>query len=111
MTDGYQFPQESSDNWFKILLTQPLVKQALKARWSELRSTVLRDSTLMAMIDEQVGVLPASAITENFMIWNILGVKVWPNYVVNPTYAQEVDALKVWIKARAAWLDNALPNL
>ena len=111
MTDGYQFQQESDTNWFKKLLTHPLVKQALKARWSELRSGALSDATLSAMIDEQVGVLPADVIAENFAIWNILGVKVWPNYTVNPTYALEVAALKIWLKARASWLDSAVPNL
>ena len=111
MTNGFHFQAENDYNWFKKLLTHPAVKQALKDRWSALRAGTLSDDTVVAMIDEQVGTMTQAAITENFAVWNILGVKVWPNYVTYPTYGQEVDALKVWLKTRMAWLDSAVPGL
>ena len=44
----------------------------------------------------------------NFQKWNILGVKVWPNYVVMGSYKGEVDFLIDFIKKRAAWLNTEI---
>ena len=111
MTEGFQFTKENDTNWFKKLASHPVIKQALKQRWNMLRTGALSESTLVSMIDEQVGTLPKDIIAENFTIWNILGVKVWPNYVVNPTYEKEVEALKTWIAARLVWLDGGMGSL
>ena len=43
--------------------------------------------------------------TRNFEKWPVLGVWVWPNYYVFPTYAEEVAFLKSWINNRLNWMN------
>ena len=111
MTNGFQLQQENDNNWFKKLLSHPVVKQALIDRYTELRGNVLSEKNIMGIIDEQSGVLPQNIVAENFSIWNILGVKVWPNYQAEASYAEEIGALKSWLRGRLAWLDSSLASL
>ena len=48
---------------------------------------------------------------ENDIIWNTLGVYVWPNPVVYNTYDEEVSHLKNWYSQRMDWLQGAYNNL
>ena len=48
------------------------------------------------------------AEARNFDRWQILGVKVWPNYYYFPTYEQEYDFLKEFYEDRLAWLNERI---
>jgi hypothetical protein len=50
-------------------------------------------------------------VDENFKVWQILGVYVWPNNYVGKTYQEELNYLKEWIKSRLTWMDRAVNNL
>ena len=52
-----------------------------------------------------------AAAARNFERWPVLGEYVWPNdfgAVERTSYAEEVDYLKTWLLARAAWIDQEL---
>ncbi len=93
-------------HWWARLMEDPKYEAELKLRWSELRQTILHTDTLMAYIDARVEEL-GSAVDRNFTQWPILGVWVWPNYFVGPTYETEVYSLKNWIKHRLNWMDDS----
>jgi hypothetical protein len=107
-TEGFQYVAENRINWFKKLWELPAVRSAVKKRWRSLRGSVLSDKVVAAIIDEHLAVLPPESIKQNFSIWPVLGVKVWPNYEVKATYEEEVKALKTWIQLRAKWLDGEI---
>ena len=81
------------------------VKKAVVDRWNELYPTLL--TQVPAFLDRQ-HTLMAGAESRNFDRWQILGVKVWPNYYYFPTYEQEYAFLKEFYEARLAWLNDRI---
>ncbi len=49
-----------------------------------------------------------SAQSRNYVRWETLGVRIWPNPVWFETYPEEVNQLKDWITDRMNWLNTAL---
>jgi len=91
--------------WYNQLFFDPDFKKAVVDRWNELYSTLL--TQVPAFLDRQHALL-AGAEARNFDRWQILGVKVWPNYYAFPTYGQEYAFLKEFYEARLAWLNNRI---
>ena len=77
--------------WYNQMFFDPAFKKAVVDRWNELYPTLLTQVT--AFLDRQ-HTLMAGAETRNFDRWQILGVKVWPNYYYFPTYEEEYAFLK-----------------
>jgi hypothetical protein len=90
--------------WLNRMLQDTLFANNVRCRWSDLRTSILSDSTLMDYIDSMATMLAEPAI-RNFNRWPILGVYVWPNNYVGNTYQEEINYMKNWILARTAWMD------
>ena len=91
--------------WYNQLFFDPDFKKAVVDRWNELYSILL--TQVPAFLDRQHALL-AGAEARNFDRWQILGVKVWPNYYYYPTYEQEYAFLKEFYEARLAWLNDRI---
>ena len=98
--------------WWDRLMQDPAFVAQLKVRWSAIRGGAFSESVIMAKIDTYSYTLgSAGAISENFEIWNILGIYLWPNNFVGNTYNEEKEYLKGWILGRLTWLDGAINTL
>lgn len=91
--------------WYNQLFFDPAFKKAVVDRWNELYPTLL--TQVPAFLDRQHALM-AGAESRNFDRWQILGVKVWPNYYYYPTYEQEYAFLKEFYEARLAWLNDRI---
>ena len=90
--------------WFNRMLQDTLFANNVRCRWSDLRTSILSDSTLIHYIDSLANILTEPAV-RYFNRWPILGVYVWPNNYVGNTYQEEITYMKNWILARTAWMD------
>lgn len=96
--------------WSTYLLEDPVFQKAFKARWNEVRDSLLQ--LALEEIDrtyEQV--LPSAE--ENFVRWQILGRKVAferKDTVNYPTYDSQIEYLKNYLTRRAAWIDRAVAD-
>jgi hypothetical protein len=97
--DGFQMPF-----WWSRLLSDVAFGKKVKDRYKALRQTVLTTQRYNAYIDSTASAI-ADARTRNFVKWPVIGVKLWPNSYVGPTYQAEIDFLKNWIAQRLAWMD------
>lgn len=98
----------SSPFWWARFLVDDTFTSALKCRWTDLRSSILSDESLLVFIDSQVAILEESQ-ERNFDRWPILGTYVWPNppFFENPnSHKLVVDAMKDWLLSRLSWLDD-----
>lgn len=85
--------------------------QNAACRWQTLREGPLHPDSLNALIGEQETQLEGPQ-GENFTLWDIIGVWVWPNVQPLPqSYAEEVQRLRDWATARTAWMDANLPAI
>lgn len=91
--------------WYNQLFFDPDFKKAVVDRWNELYPTL--QTQVLAFLDRQFALM-AGAESRNFDRWQILGVKVWPNYYAFPTYGQEYAFLKEFYEARLAWLNERI---
>ena len=91
--------------WYNQMFFDPAFKKAVVDRWNELYPTLL--TRVPAFLDRQHALM-AGAESRNFDRWQILGVKVWPNYYYYPTYEQEYAFLKEFYEARLAWLNDRI---
>ena len=91
--------------WYNQMFFDPAFKKAVVDRWNELYPTLL--TQVPAFLDRQHALM-AGAEARNFDRWQILGVKVWPNYYYFPTYEEEYAFLKEFYEARLAWLNERI---
>ena len=91
--------------WYNQMFFDPAFKKAVVDRWNELYPTLL--TQVPAFLDRQHALM-AGAESRNFDRWQILGVKVWPNYYYFPTYEEEYAFLKEFYEARLAWLNDRI---
>ena len=104
-TTGFQVPF-----WWARLLSDPIYKNKVKCRYTQLRNTIFSTAYINNFIDSIALYLQESQ-TRNFQQWPILGTYVWPNPSPIPTtYAGEISKLKSWISSRLTWLDLSLPG-
>ncbi len=91
--------------WIKKLWNDKLIFNMICARWDELRTDILQSSTLTSFInDNSTEIRPA--VDRNFIKWNILGIKVWPNPYIHNSYDNEIKYLVDWIIERCEWIDE-----
>jgi hypothetical protein len=119
LRQGWQLDYISSDGyadaykppfWWKKVWADPAFKKQVAIRWKDLRANLLATSTLFSTIDSLSAVVNEGQ-QRNFERWPILGVKVWPNYFVGSSFADEVNWMKGWIVNRVDWLDQTLAPL
>ena len=97
-----------NDTWATYLIKDPDFMEKVKARWLEMRQTVL--DTAFATIDRQYAIVKASADV-NFEVWDILHEQIGEgtvDYTVYDTYEKQVQYVREFITKRAAWIDRRL---
>jgi len=117
MTNGFVYKAMENDGgkndywqvpfWWNKLIQDASFRKALATRWKEARTSFLNLNTLNATIDSAQVVLK-DPLTRNFQKYPLLGKKIWPNYYVGYTIADEVNWLKNWIQGRLTWLDSQM---
>ncbi|MFM6934501.1 MAG: CotH kinase family protein [Flavobacteriales bacterium] len=90
--------------WFNRMLEDTVFANNVNCRWTDLRTSILSDSSLIHYIDSMALLLTEPA-ARNYNRWPILGVYVWPNNYVGNTFQEEIIYMKNWILARTAWMD------
>ena len=90
--------------WYNQLFFDPAFKADVVARWNELYPELKK---VPAFIERQYALM-AGAEERNFGRWNILGVKVWPNYYAFPTYDEELSFLLRFYSERLEWLNGKI---
>jgi hypothetical protein len=99
------------ETWWKRLREDPVFVEEYKARWKDLRATVLADNAILSFIDSNAMSLQ-EAQKRNFSRWEILGQYVMGNPPPYPTeYRGEVERLKDWILTRARWIDANIDSI
>lgn len=97
----------SSPFWVKKIFADPVFKNKLAKRWSELKPTVFNLTGIIAYMDKTILEIN-DARMRNFVRWPILGIYQWPEYYVGQTYEDEVLYLKGWLIRRYSWIDANL---
>jgi hypothetical protein len=123
---GHQFPHGTSfeewwyvrraapHGWIKRLVADPNFIGRMAERWRVFRRGPLSDSALETRIDEFARPLLSGAAARNFSRWPILAVErpfPKPNdyiTIASETYAEQITALKRFVRQRAAWMDAHL---
>ncbi|MDX1429929.1 MAG: CotH kinase family protein, partial [Rhodothermales bacterium] len=96
--------------WWNRFLEDPEFVVELGRRWEALRSGPLALDSLHAFIDANVEVL-AEAQARNFTRWPVLDEWVWPNVVVEGSWAAEIAYLKSWLANRLTWIDQNIGSI
>ena len=97
-----------NDTWTTYLIKDAKFMEKVKARWLEMRQTLL--DTAFATIDRQYAIVKASADV-NFEVWDILHEQIGEgtvDYTVYDTYEKQVQYVREFITKRAAWIDRRL---
>lgn len=98
--------------WWGRFLEDASYTSQLKARWQELRSSVLSNQNVMGKMDEIRQTLEAAdAIDRNNDRWPVIGQNVWPNSFVGATYDEEINYMKNWLRERMSWMDARINSL
>jgi len=95
--------------WWPQLFADPEFQLRYADRWFELRRGPFSNARILADIDGTAALLE-EAQQRNFQRWLILGVYVWPNYYVGPTYASEVAWMRQFLLDRLGWIDSQFPT-
>jgi len=100
--------------WATRLYLDPRFQRALAVRWRELRRKGLAGHLQRSVRGHADRLASSGAAGRNFRRWPVLGRRVWPNpasAVHRTTYADEVRALRTWLRRRVAWLDRNVGRL
>ena len=109
------FPEEVSRarRWTRdILRGSPLAEDAefmalVSARWKELRKGILADAALLARVDAMAARL-AQAAVRDFERWPVASIDSFFELPPDATWEGQLQVLRSWMTARAAWLDTAV---
>lgn len=97
--------------WWHRLVSDEKFKGKLVRRWKELRKNELATAEIIGEVDRTVDFL-SEAQKRNFERWRVLGRTIFgnrgPGY---PTYEQEVEKMKIWLKTRIKWMDKNIELL
>lgn len=95
--------------WVSRLLEDTSLTNAIKERWLQIRENELTNESIINMIDSLAFVLEEPQ-ERNFLKWDILNRRIWPNFYVGASYNDEIRFLKSWLINRLNWLDNNIPG-
>lgn len=98
--------------WFEVLMRDPKFRAKFTARWQEMKPIAI--DTIFDRIDQAAKLIEKSYI-ENFKVYPLLGVGIWPvPYFLKPlaTQKEQTDFIKDWLARRIEWLDEVVkrPN-
>ena len=106
LAENWYWPQlnDHQYSWFRRLFEDPDFGQRYVDRWSQWRTNVFANSSLLARVDRMAVTLQEPA-ARNFERWPVLGVLLPSNHLAGTNYAAEISQLKSWITNRVAWMD------
>ncbi|MDT8322851.1 MAG: CotH kinase family protein [Bacteroidota bacterium] len=109
-TSGWRSHYGRIPFWWRRLLEDSVFVDRVEQRWVELRGGVLSDQAVSMVIDSLV-VLLNNPQQRHFEKWELLGIKIWPNFFVGQTWHEEVSYLREWIQDRSAWMDDNIASI
>jgi hypothetical protein len=108
--------------FYRRLFQDPNFQQKYIDRWQEIRRDGFSNQQLNADIDGlvsqlsdgngnyPVGTNPPQAannpVVRNFQKWHILGVDTWPNWYTDPSWINQVNWMRDWLRQRVEWWDG-----
>ena len=107
ITSGFQVKINPSIWWWDRLLEDETFVDGIRDRWYTVREQTLDDDHIFAIIDS-LAILLNEAQERNFIRWNVLGRRIWPNYFIGESFQEEMDYLRSWTSDRLHWLDQNL---
>lgn len=85
--------------WWPRLLEDPIFREAVKNRWTSLRSNVLSTSAILTLVDNTADYLVENeAVERNYERWNAIPVD----------YNASIQSLKDYLEFRASWMDGEI---
>ncbi len=109
--DGCENPEGfyiKNARWIEQMFKDPQFIKELQDRWNKTKNDLYK--SIQTYIPEHARYLNQARLY-NFKAWKLIGVKIWPDYVVPKTYQGEVDYLQSWLIKRYKWMDTAIQNL
>jgi hypothetical protein len=86
--------------WWTRLMEDPVFRQALKTRWTSLRSGPLSNANLQNLVAETAKYLQDNkAVTRNYAKWEVNNDR---------TYEQSILDLQNFLSQRANWMDGRI---
>jgi len=108
---NWQFKGSRNVNdWYPKLTADPAFMSQVNARWAELRQGVLSDASIAKRIDELTAPI-ANAAKRDYEKWHVADILKPDAFVRGPsatTWEGQVQALRDFVRARAAWMDTQL---
>jgi hypothetical protein len=103
-----QVRQPVANDWFTVLLRDPVFVNELKSRWQELRRGPLSNSALDARISALTAPL-TNAAQRNFQRWPNLTTRMVGPFITPTanTWQGQVQQMRTWMSQRATWLDSS----
>ena len=93
-------------------MQDPTYVAQLQDRWLSLRSNELSNNSILNRIAGYESLLEESGSSdENFEVWPVLGIYIWPNNFIGQDYDQELGYFTNWIESRLSWLDAEISAL
>lgn len=88
--------------WWPRLMEDPLFRNAVRTRWTELRNSVLSTVQLLYLVDQTAShLIDNGAVNRNYTIWDAgLGVD----------YQASVANLKSYLQDRTQWMDGEIAS-
>lgn len=88
--------------WYPRLMEDPVFRDALKTRWTQLRSGVLSTGELLGLVDQNANYLKNNgAIDRNYDKWDT-GIGV--------DYDSSIESLKSFLENRTEWMDGEISS-
>ena len=85
--------------WWPRLLEDPIFRSAVKSRWMELRSGIMRTEVLLNMVDDAANYLLINgSIDRNTTRW------------ISVDYPNSVESLKTYLRNRTDWMDSEIAS-
>ena len=113
LVEGWRVSRARPGSWFRRLFDDEAFQSRFQSRYRALRDgprAPLSDDAMLGFIDAESARL-RDAASRNFARWPILGEVVLGNPDPPPdTNEGEIALLKDWLRARARWMDEELPN-
>ncbi|GMH37756.1 hypothetical protein BSKO_05629 [Bryopsis sp. KO-2023] len=99
-------PIDGVSRWFRVLMRDPTFRSAVGSRWATLRSGPWSDAQIVAIIDRVIPQIQ-SAVGRNHDRWSeVHGDASNAQYIA--TWTDEVEKMRSFTLAHAAWMDASL---
>ena len=107
---NYGYAGLGGDAWYLRMMEDPTFVNEVRCRYNVLRSSVLSDNHIDAVIDS-VAAYVSESQQWHFDTWQNLGIVTGsPEIYASLTYAEEIQRLKTLLHARLDWMDDNLPG-